>query len=122
MTAFLGRERFVPSPRSPGRTAIQWGYDNTAAPAEEVAMPYATGSGVRIHYHVEGNGAPLLLHTGFMSSIADWYSAGYVDALKAEHLLVLLDPRGQGDSDKPHKTALYIPAHRVADVLAVLDA
>jgi pimeloyl-ACP methyl ester carboxylesterase len=85
-------------------------------------MPYATGSGVRIHYEVEGSGVPLVLHPGFMGAVADWYDAGYVDALKGEHTLVLLDPRGQGDSDKPHETAVYSPAHRVADVLAVLDA
>jgi hypothetical protein len=27
-------------------------------------MPYATGSGVRIHYEVEGSGPPLVLHPG----------------------------------------------------------
>jgi pimeloyl-ACP methyl ester carboxylesterase len=85
-------------------------------------MPYATGSGVRIHYEVEGSGPPLVLHTGFVGSLLDWYYAGYVDALKAENTLVLLDPRGQGDSEKPHEPGAYGPAQRVADVLAVLDA
>jgi pimeloyl-ACP methyl ester carboxylesterase len=85
-------------------------------------MPYATGSGVRIHYDVEGSGAPLVLHPGFMGSVADWYGAGYVDALQGEHTLVLIDPRGQGESDTPHESAAYSPAQRVADVLAVLDA
>ena len=58
-------------------------------------MPYATGSGVRIHYEVEGSGAPLVLHPGFMGSVDDWYSAGSVDALKGENTLVLIDPRGR---------------------------
>ena len=57
-------------------------------------MPYATGSGVRIHYEVEGSGAPLALHTGFAGSLADWYDFGYVDALKGENTLVLIDPDG----------------------------
>ncbi len=85
-------------------------------------MPYATGSGIRIHYETEGSGPPLVLHAGFQGTIVDWYEAGYVDALKADSTLVLLDPRGQGDSDKPHEPAAYSPAQRVADVLAVLDA
>jgi pimeloyl-ACP methyl ester carboxylesterase len=85
-------------------------------------MPYATGSGVRIHYEVEGSGAPLVVHPGFVSSLADWYGPGYVDALKGQYTLVLIDPRGQGESDKPHETEMYGAAQRVADVLAVLDA
>lgn len=85
-------------------------------------MPYATSSGVRIHYEVEGSGPPLVLHPGFVSSIADWYSPGYVDAFKGQYTLVLIDPRGQGASDKPHEPAMYSIEQRVADVLAVLDA
>ena len=85
-------------------------------------MPYATGSGVRIHYDVVGSGPPLVLHPGFAQSGADWASAGYVDVLKGQYTLVLIDPRGQGASDKPHETAMYGPDARVADVLAVLDA
>jgi pimeloyl-ACP methyl ester carboxylesterase len=85
-------------------------------------MPYATGSGVRIHYEVEGSGTPLVLHPGFGGSLADWSYGGHVDALRGESTLVLLDPRGQGDSDKPHETAMYGVEQRVADVLAVLDA
>ena len=85
-------------------------------------MPYATNSAVRIHYEVVGSGAPLVLHPGFVASLGDWESAGYVDALKGQYTLVLLDPRGQGASDKPHQTAMYSSDQRVADVLAVLDA
>src|SRR5688500_2280915 len=85
-------------------------------------MPYATGSGVRIHYEIEGQGPPLVIHPGFVSSLADWYAPGYVDALKGQFRLVLIDPRGQGASDKPHDPAMYGDAQRVADVLAVLDA
>jgi pimeloyl-ACP methyl ester carboxylesterase len=45
-----------------------------------------------------------------------------VDALRGENTLVLLDPRGQGDSDKPLEMAAYTPSQRVADVLAVMEA
>lgn len=76
-------------------------------------MLYATGSGVRIHYQVEGSGAPLVLHTGFAGSVIDFYDAGYVDALKGKNTLVLIDLRGQGDSDKPHEAAAYAPAELI---------
>jgi pimeloyl-ACP methyl ester carboxylesterase len=84
-------------------------------------MPYATNDGVRIHYETEGSGPPLLLHCGFTQSIQDWRDAGYVDALRDDYRLVLLDPRGQGASDKPHDPAAYAFDAFVADVEAVLD-
>jgi pimeloyl-ACP methyl ester carboxylesterase len=64
----------------------------------------------------------LLLHTSFGSSIPDWHSLGYVDGLNRDYQLILVDPRGQGHSDTPHSTQDYSPGHRVADVIAVLDA
>ncbi len=85
-------------------------------------MPYATNAGIAIHYELEGDGPPLLLHTGFASSILDWYTLGYIDGLKRDYRLILLDPRGQGQSDKPHAPTAYGPEHRVSDVIAVLDA
>ena len=85
-------------------------------------MPYAANGGVRIHYAVEGGGPPLLLHWGFAGSAEDWADAGYVAALRDRYRLVMLDPRGQGRSDKPHDPAAYAGRCRVADVLAVLDA
>lgn len=86
------------------------------------AMPYAINGEVRIHYELEGGGPPLMVHTGFLSSARDLYTLGYVDALKGDYQLVLPDPRGQGQSDKPHDSDAYGPKHRVADVVAVLDA
>jgi pimeloyl-ACP methyl ester carboxylesterase len=85
-------------------------------------MPFATNDGIRIHYELEGDGPPLVLHTGFCSSVLDWYTLGYIDALKGDYGLILLDPRGQGQSDKPHLVEAYGPEHRVSDVIATLDA
>jgi pimeloyl-ACP methyl ester carboxylesterase len=85
-------------------------------------MPYALSAGYRIHYEVEGAGPPLLLYVGYSQSARDWYDAGYVEALEHDYYLILLDPLGQGQSDKPHSTEAYTPDHRVTDALAVLDA
>jgi pimeloyl-ACP methyl ester carboxylesterase len=85
-------------------------------------MPYATNDGVRIRYEVAGSGPPLLLHIGFAGGLEDWADAGYVAPLAARYRVVLLDPRGQGQSDKPHDPAAYAARRRVGEVVAVLDA
>lgn len=57
---------------------------------------------------------------GFTDSLASWYDNGYVDPLKHDYRLILIDARGHGDSDKPHSVAAYGMQHRVADIVAVL--
>jgi pimeloyl-ACP methyl ester carboxylesterase len=84
-------------------------------------MPYADNQGVGIHYLVEGAGPPLVLQHGFMQSLEDWFETGYVDALKDEHRVILVDARGHGRSDKPHDVAGYRLGYRVSDVVAVLN-
>lgn len=85
-------------------------------------MPFVVNDGVRIRYETEGNGTPLVLHGGFRSALEDWSDAGYAAALRERYLVIALDPRGQGQSDKPHDPAAYADRNRIADVLAVLDA
>jgi pimeloyl-ACP methyl ester carboxylesterase len=84
-------------------------------------MPYATNDGVRIHYAREGSGPPLVLQHGFTRSLESWYDSGYVDALKGDYELILVDARGHGRSDKPHDPAAYPLDKRAADILAVMD-
>ena len=85
-------------------------------------MPYAHNAGIRIHYQVEGEGPALVLQHGFSESVVDWYEAGYVEALRADYRLILIDARGHGTSDKPHDPDAYLLEQRVMDVVAVLDA
>jgi pimeloyl-ACP methyl ester carboxylesterase len=84
-------------------------------------MPFVINQGVRIHYESIGNGPALVMHHGTFGSGADWIDLGYVDALKADHQVILLDSRGHGQSDKPHDPKAYDLALRAFDVLAVLD-
>ena len=85
-------------------------------------MPYATNQGVRIYYHVEGDGPPLVLLHGMTSNSAHmWGETGYIDALKPDHRLILIDARGHGASDKPHDRSAYTWPIPVQDVVAVLD-
>src|SRR3990172_464286 len=87
-------------------------------------MPYATNpaDGVRIHYEVEGQGQPLMLVHGISGALQHWRINGYVDALRGDYRLVLVDARGHGESDKPHNPEAYAFKLMVGDLVAVLDA
>ena len=45
-------------------------------------MPYVDSSGVDIHYHVEGNGPPLVVQHGLTGSLKNWYAYGFVEKLQ----------------------------------------
>ena len=87
-------------------------------------MPYVNHNGIRTWYETEGSGPPLVLHIGFLGSLEDWRrdDTPYTAALRDRYQLILLDPRGQGRSDKPHDPRAYTLAARAGDVIAVLDA
>lgn len=86
-------------------------------------MPFVTSNDIRTRYEVEGHGHPLVLHVGFLGSLEDWSrdDTAYVQALRGDYQLILVDPRGQGQSDKPHDNRLYLPEARAGDIVAVLD-
>ena len=85
-------------------------------------MPYVNNSDVRIHYHVEGAGPDLILQHGLTNSMENWYAYGFVEELKKNYRLILVDARGHGKSDKPHDPSLYDLRLRVGDIIAVMDA
>ena len=84
-------------------------------------MAYADSDGVRIHYELEGAGPPLVLQHGLSGSMKNWYFNGYVDGLKGDYRLILVDARGHGSSDKPYDAEAYDQRHMARDIVAVLD-
>ncbi len=84
-------------------------------------MPYAYNERIRIHYQTEGVGPPLVLQHWSLSTLQCWYDYGYVSALKNDYRLVLVDARGHGASDKPHRQEAYELEERVKDIVKVLD-
>jgi pimeloyl-ACP methyl ester carboxylesterase len=78
--------------------------------------------GVTIRYDVVGQGRPLVLLHGWGVDRSWWTEAGYVDELKDEYRLVVVDLRGHGASDKPHDAASYKVGLMADDVLAVAAA
>ena len=84
-------------------------------------MPYVDNAGVKIHYHVEGDGPPLVMQHGVTNSLETWYAYGFVEGLKKDYRLILVDARGHGRSGKPHDPEEYDLKLRVSDILAVMD-
>jgi pimeloyl-ACP methyl ester carboxylesterase len=85
-------------------------------------MPIVDNKGMEIYFEIEGDGPPLAILHGITDSTATWRELGYVDALKENFRLLLIDARGHGQSGKPHEPEAYLTKHIAADVAAVLDA
>jgi len=68
---------------------------------------FFNSGGVKIHYIVEGKGEPVFLVHGFAGSVQSWMRLGVVKALSENYLVIALDIRGHGQSDKPHNVADY---------------
>jgi pimeloyl-ACP methyl ester carboxylesterase len=62
-------------------------------------MPEIRNDGVRISYDVAGEGWPLVLLHGWCCDRSWWTEPGYVEELRRDHLLVVVDLRGHGASD-----------------------
>jgi pimeloyl-ACP methyl ester carboxylesterase len=70
-------------------------------------MPKVSNRGVMINYEVSGQGRPLVLLHGWLCDHTAWSVAGYVEDLGRDFLLVNVDLRGHGGSDKPHEPSAY---------------
>ncbi len=78
--------------------------------------------GLRIHYESFGVGPPLILVCGWGADTRrNWIDSGWVDALKTDRLVISLEPRGHGLSDKPHDAKAYSYSVMSRDVLALMD-
>lgn len=84
-------------------------------------MPKSESHGVTINYDIEGQGPPLVLVHGFSGNRNSWRGYGFVDPLKTEYQLILIDARGHGESSKPHDPDAYDYRLLVDDVIAVID-
>jgi pimeloyl-ACP methyl ester carboxylesterase len=82
-------------------------------------MPKLNRDGVEIYYEVHGEGPVILLSHGYSSTSGMW--KGQIEALSANHRLVIWDMRGHGDSDYPDDQAAYSEEATVADMAALLD-
>lgn len=79
---------------------------------------FTTSDGVKIHYLTQGKGTPVVLIHGYTGSAqGNWFSNGVAEALAKNHLVVALDCRNHGKSDKPQ---LNGPG-KAEDVIELMD-
>lgn len=86
-------------------------------------MTFVNNDGIHINYEIVGDpgNTPLVLQHGTSGDLNTWRDRGFVERLVDEYLLVLIDARGAGESDKPHDVELFSQVKRASDVIAVLD-
>jgi len=82
---------------------------------------YFESDGLKIHYESFGAGPPLVLVHGWGADTQGWIASGWIETLKSKRLLISLEPRGSGKSDKPHDAAAYSYSVVSRDVVALLD-
>jgi pimeloyl-ACP methyl ester carboxylesterase len=84
-------------------------------------MPYVNNDAVRIYFEHEGDGVPIVLHTGAGGDHRMWRLAGYVAGLKGMQR-ILMDHRGHGRSGKPREISDHRIDGYVDDVIRVIDS
>lgn len=80
-------------------------------------------NGIRISYSVEGEGEPILLIHGFASNRnVNWAYTGWVKTLADDGRMVIsIDNRGHGESEKLYDSALYSSPIMAEDASNLLD-
>lgn len=78
--------------------------------------------GIHIAYDVTGQGPYLMLLHGAGKERRDWHKQGYVDRLKGEFTVIMVDIRGSEESDFLVDVSDYGIEKICADLLAVADA
>jgi pimeloyl-ACP methyl ester carboxylesterase len=82
---------------------------------------FTSFDGTKIHYDILGEGKPVVLLHGFISTSESWKRAPVRQALAdAGFKVVTLDLRGNGLSDKPHNAEAYRDNTELKDVMALM--
>ncbi len=83
---------------------------------------YVERDGVRVHYEVHGDGGNPIVFAPADTIVDARMWKGQVAHLARHHRVVVIDPRGNGLSDRPVGPAYYSDLLAVGDLLAVMDA
>jgi non-heme chloroperoxidase len=78
---------------------------------------FKTSDGIRIHYLQAGSGRPIVFIPGW--TMPAWIWQKQIDAFSNKYTVVAVDPRSQGESDKP--TYGHLPETRARDYKELVD-
>jgi pimeloyl-ACP methyl ester carboxylesterase len=85
---------------------------------QPIESDMVTSDGVKIHYYILGKGTPVILIHGYTgTAYGNWFSNGIAQALAKNHMVVALDCRNHGKSDKPVPNG----PGRAEDVIELMD-
>jgi microsomal epoxide hydrolase len=76
-----------------------------------------TSDGIRIHYVEAGEGRPIVFIPGWR--MPGWIWQKQIDGLSEKYRVIAVDPRSQGESDKP--TYGHLPETRARDYKQLVD-
>lgn len=89
--------------------------------ADRPRLSRFNANGLKIAYFVQGEGEPVVLIHGWLSSAGiNWLLPGTSSLLARDHKVIALDVRGHGLSDKPLNDDAY-GAELVEDIVRLLD-
>jgi non-heme chloroperoxidase len=95
-------------------------FAQTAAPAGSLTTKsdfIKTSDGVRIHYLEAGSGRPIVFIPGW--TMPAWIWQKQIDEFAKKYRVIAVDPRSQGESDKPEYG--HLPETRARDYKEVVD-
>src|SRR5882762_2982494 len=78
---------------------------------------FKTSDNIRIHYLEAGSGRPIVLIPGW--TMPAWIWQKQIDEFSKKYHVVAVDPRSQGESDKP--TFGHLPETRARDYKELVD-
>jgi non-heme chloroperoxidase len=78
---------------------------------------FKTSDGIRIHYLEAGSGRPIVLIPGW--TMPAWIWQKQIDEFSKHYRVIAVDPRSQGESDKP--TYGHLPETRARDYKELID-
>ena len=92
--------------------------------AQVAAGSYFTSfDGTKIYYEIKGNGYPVVLVHGFTGTSQGWKRGKlYGDLLTQGYKVIILDQRGNGQSDKPHNDAAYTNDAEAKDIMGLVSS
>ena len=84
---------------------------------------YTSFDGTKIYYEVQGTGTPVILIHGFCGTGEGWKkSIVYTNLIKGGYKVIILDLRGNGQSDKPHTDEAYSNDAEAKDIMGLMTS